>query len=82
MNSTLDLSSAGKVLALGEVPTTTSEITTPEKSVTAERNVAGSQLSHWRASDILEGFVGVLAVLYLLGIVALGLALLFYTFNR
>ena len=82
MNSTLNLSSADELLALEEVSSTTSEITIPEKSVTSERKSVASRPSYWRASDILEGVVGVLAVLYLLGIVALGLALLFYTFNR
>ncbi len=34
------------------------------------------------AAEMLEGFAGVLAVLYLLGAVVFGVALLFYTFSR
>ena len=38
--------------------------------------------SLWQAAEMLEGFAGVLAVLYLLGAVVFGVALLFYTFSR
>jgi len=38
--------------------------------------------SLWDAADILPVFAGFLAVLYLAGAVALGVALLFYTFAR
>lgn len=31
---------------------------------------------------MLEGFAGVVTVLYMLGVVAFGVALLFYTFSR
>jgi uncharacterized protein involved in response to NO len=40
------------------------------------------RLPLWHAAEMLEGFAGVVMVLYMLGVVAFGVDLLFYTFSR
>ena len=82
MNSTIDISSAGKVLAGSESPSISPRITRSEESFTAAQKFARTRLWHWRVSDILEGVAGVLVLLYLLGVIGLAFLVLFYTFSR
>jgi hypothetical protein len=70
------------VLAVYEAPTITSGTTKSEKSVTGATNFIEIRTPLWHAAEMLEGFAGVVAVLYMLGAVAFGVALLFYTFSR
>jgi hypothetical protein len=76
------MSPASKVLATDETPALSSGKTNFEKRVSGAGNLIWKRLTVWRVTDILEGIVGVFAVLYLFGAVALGVALLFYTFSR
>jgi hypothetical protein len=70
------------VLAVDEAPTITSGATKTEKSVTGATNFIQIRPPLWHAVEMLEGFAGIVAVLYMLGAVAFGVALLFYTFSR
>lgn len=96
MNTTLRIDTACGVVTANQAPTTTSAMIEAEQSTTevissaiveAEKTTTEA-ISNWvqrsapLAPVILEGFVGVLAVLYLLGGCTLAAALLFYTFNR
>jgi uncharacterized protein involved in response to NO len=53
-----------------------------EKSVTGATNFIQILPPLWHAVEMPEGFAGIVAVLYMLGAVAFGVALLFYTFSR
>ena len=68
--------------AIDEVPVVTSGATRSEKSATDATNLIRIRSCLWHATEMLEGFAGVLAVLYLLGAVIFGIALLFCTFSR
>jgi hypothetical protein len=81
MNTILRIDAASETDAANQGPAITSAIVKAEKSTTeAISNCV--QTSARLAPVILEGFVGVLAVLYLLGVCALAAALLFYTLSR
>ena len=81
MYTTLNMSSDRGVLAAEEVPAITfRETKSEEKSVSAANDLIRTRPSFWHATEILQGFAGVFAVIYLLGAVALGVALLYYTF--
>ena len=82
MYTTLQMSPASKVLATDETPAINSGKTNPEKRVSGAGNLTLKRLPVWQITNILEGIIGVFAVLYLFGAVALGVALLFYTFSR
>jgi hypothetical protein len=96
MNTTLRFDGASETEAVSQAPTITSAIITAEQSTTeaitsaiieAEQSTTEA-ISSWAQSwarlapVILQGFVGALAVLYLLGACALAAVLLFYTFSR
>jgi len=81
-NATLTISPASGVLAADEVPAIISGPTKSEKRFNGAINFTPMRPSLWDAADILQVFAGFLAVLYLAGAVALGVALLFYTFAR
>ena len=96
MNTTLRFDAASRAEAVNQAPTITSATITAEQSTTeaitsaiieAEQSTT-EVISRWMESSvrlapvILQGFAGVLAVLYLLGVCALGAILLFYTFSR
>ncbi len=82
LNSMLNMTSASGVLAVDEAPIITSGTTKSEKSPTGATNFIRIRLPLWHAAEMLEGFAGVVTVLYMLGVVAFGVALLFYTFSR
>ena len=96
MNTTSRTDAASEAEAANQAPTITSAIIKAEQSTTeaiisaiieAEQSTAEA-ISSWVQSSarlapvILQGFAGVLAVLYLLGVCALAAGLLFYTFGR
>ena len=81
-NVTLTISSASGVLAADEVPAIAFEKTKSERSLRGAINLTRIRQALWDAAEIVQGFAGFFAVLYLLGAVALGVALLFYTFTR
>ena len=81
MNTTLRIDAASGAEAANQAPTITSVIIKAERSTTeAISSLIGSSV--WLAPVILEGFAGVLAALYLLGMCAFAAVLLFYTFSR
>jgi hypothetical protein len=82
MNSTLAMGAASGVLAAKEAPATLSGSAKPEKSVESSIPFTRIRPSLWDAREIAQICGGIIAVLYLLGAVALGAALLFYTFTR
>ena len=81
MNTTLRFDAASGAEAVNQAPTITSATITAEQSTT---EAISSWAESWArlAPVILEGFAGVLAVLYLLGACAVAAGLLFYTFSR
>jgi hypothetical protein len=81
MNTTLRIDAASEADAANQAPTVTSAIVEAEQSTKeAISSLIGSSVR--LAPAILQGFAGVLAMLYLLGVCALAAALLFYTFSR
>ena len=81
MNTTLRIDAASGGKAANQAPTVTSAIIKAERSTKeAISSLIGSSVR--LAPVILEGFAGVLTVLYLLGACAFAAALLFYTFSR
>ena len=80
MYTTLDITSDREVLAAEEASAITSRKTPSEKSESAENDLIRTRPSLWHATEILLGFAGVFAVIYLLGAAAFGVALLYYTF--
>ena len=81
MNTTLRIDAASGANAANQAPTITSAITKAEQSTKeAISNLIGSSVR--LVPLILEGFAGVLVVLYLLGVCAFAAALLFHTFSR
>ena len=81
-NATSTISSASGVLAADEVSSIITGTTKSQKNVKGEITLARIQISLWDATEILLGFAGFMAVLYLAGAAALGLVLLYYTFTR
>ena len=96
MNTTLRIDAASGADAGNQAPTITSAMIKAEQSTTeviSSAIVEAGQstteaISSWVQSSarlapaILQGFAGVLAMLYLLGACALAAGLLFYTFSR
>ena len=96
MNTTLRFDAASGAEAVNQTPTITSATITAEQtpteaitSVTIQAEQSTTEaISSWAESwarlapVILEGFAGVLAVLYLLGACAFAAVLLFYTLSR
>ena len=96
MNTTLRIDTACGVVTANQAPTITSAMIEAEQSTTevissaigeagqstteAISNLMESSVR--LAPAILQGFAGVLAMLYLLGACALAAGLLFYTFSR
>ena len=81
-NAMLTMSSASGVLAADEVPAISSQSTKSEKTLKGTINFTRIRPSLWDAADILQEIVGFTAVLYLVGVIALGVVLLFYTFTQ
>jgi hypothetical protein len=96
MNTILRFDAASGAEAVNQAPAITSATITAEQSTTeaitsaiiqAEQSTTEA-ISSWAESwarlapVILQGFVGVFAVLYLLGVCAVAAGLLFYTFSR
>ena len=81
-NAAFTVSSASGVLAADEAPTIIPGPAKSEKSFEGAINFTRMRPSLRDAPDILQVFAGSLAVLYLAGAVALGVALLFHTFAR
>ena len=81
MNTTLRIDAASGAAAANQAPTITSAITKAEDSA-IEATFTWMRPSLRLAAVIPQGVAGVFAVLYLLGAVAFGVALLFYTFSR
>jgi hypothetical protein len=81
MNTTLRIDSAAGTESANQAPTVTSATIKAEQSTT-EAISNWVQASARLAPVILEGFAGVFAVQYLLGVCAFAAALLFYTFSR
>ena len=96
MNTALRIDAANGADGGNQAPTITSAVIEAEQSTTevissaiVEAGQSATEaISSWVQSSarlapvILQGFAGVLAVLYLLGACALAAALLFYTFSR
>jgi hypothetical protein len=71
------------MLAADKALTITSESTKSEKSLTSAISLIWVQPALRHAAETLQGLAGILlAVLYSLGAIGLGAALLFYTFTR
>jgi hypothetical protein len=81
-NATSTIGSTSGVLAADEVPSIITGTTKSQKNVKGEISFTRIQISLWDATETLLGFAGFIAVLYLAGAAALGLALLYYTFTR
>ena len=81
MNATLDLSSASGV-STHETPAITSGTISSERKVSDALKPIWIRLCFTYAAAALQGVALLLALLYLLGAVAFGVALLFYTFSR
>ena len=81
MNRALSIDAASGEVVVNQAPTITSAITKAEQSAT-EATFTRMRPSLRLAAVIPQGVAGVFAVLYLLGAVAFGVALLFYTFSR
>ena len=82
MNSALAMGSASGVSAAKEAPAVSPGSTKPERSAESSIPFTRIRLSLWDAGEIAQMCAGLIAALYLLGAVALGVALLFYTFSR
>ena len=82
MYTTLNISSDRGVSATEEVPAITFREAKSEKSVSAANDLIRTRPSFWHATEILQGFAGVFAVIYLLGAVAFAAALLYFTFSH
>ena len=82
MNAMLDSDSSSRVLTPDETPAVSSGEITSERKVIDSLKVISVQPWRSYAAVLLEGVAGTLALLYLLGVVALGAAVLFYTLVR
>ena len=82
MDTILDISSSSGALASGKAAAIPSESTNSETSVTRAPRVIPMRLRISYAAAILQAAAGIFAVLYSLGAVAFGVALLYYTFSR
>ena len=81
MNTTLSIDATSGAAVVNQAPTITSAITKAEQSAT-EATFTWMRPSLRLAAAIPQGVAWVFAVLYLLGVAAFGVALLFYTFSR
>ena len=81
-NVTSTASSSSGVLAADDARAIISRTTKYATSLKDNIIFIRLRLSLWDTTEILIGFAGIIAVLYLVGAVALGLALLYYTFTR
>ena len=80
MTPRLNTSSIRSILAVGQPTTVTKQ--KESESVTVTRPAIRGWISVWRVTSLFEAFAVVFVVAYLLALVALSGALLFYTFNR
>lgn len=82
MNTMLDSNSSMRVLTPDETPAVSSgEITSERKVIDALKLISVQSLLSY-AGALLQVVAGLFALLYLLGAVALGAAVLFYTLVR
>jgi hypothetical protein len=79
-NTTYSISSLSESLAEDEVQTILSETTKCPRKL--ETKITRIRLSSWEATEVLLGLAGFLGVLYLFGVAAFGLALIYYTFAQ
>ena len=82
MYTNLNIGSASGVLTADEAPAITSGKAISEKNGSVARNLIRIRPALWHATEMIEGFAVAFVVLYSFGAVALGVALLFYTFSR
>ena len=82
MNTTLNIDSAGRVLAPDEASWTTIERTESERSLTGAPRVARAQPWLWYVRALLHVIAGVFLFLYALGAPTLAIVLLVYMFTR
>jgi hypothetical protein len=82
MNGMLDINSPNRVLTPDETPAVSSGEITFERKVIDEPKLISVQSWLSYAGTLLQGVAAVFALLYLLGAVAFGAALLFYTLSR
>jgi len=79
MTPSLNISSIRGILAVGQPTTVTEQRESESVRVTKP---AINRISVWRVTSLFEAFAMVFVASYLLALVALSGALLFYTFNR
>ena len=82
MNTTLNIDSAGRVLAPDEASWTIIERTESERGLTDAPRVARAQPWLWYGRALLHVIAGVLTILYALGAPTLVIVLLVYMFTR
>ena len=82
MNTTLNVDSAGRVLAPDEGSWTTILRTESERSLTGAPRAVRAQPWLWYVRALLHVIAGVFAILYALGAPTLGIVLLVYMFTR
>ena len=82
MNTTLNIDSAGRVLAPDKGPWTTIERTESERGLTDAQRVGRAQPWLWYVRALLHVIAGVFAILYALGAPTLVILLLVYMFIR
>ncbi|MBV8212041.1 MAG: hypothetical protein JOZ08_02300 [Verrucomicrobia bacterium] len=81
MTPSLNIICVRAMLAAGQ-PNTIAAKENDFKNVTVTKPACQSWRSVWRLTSLFEAFGAILVVSYLLGVVALSGALLFYTFNH
>ena len=81
MTPSLDIFLARSILTLGQ-PRTIAAKRTEFESVTGTKLASQSWRSVWCVTSLFEAFAAIFVVFYLLALVALSGAVLFYTFSR
>lgn len=81
MTPSLHIFSTRNMLTLGQ-PKTIAAKRTEFESITGTKPASQSWRSVWRVTSLFEASAAIFLVFYLLALVALSCALLFYTFNR
>jgi hypothetical protein len=82
MNAIVNLRSVGGVLTSDEAPAITSGTISSERKVSGALKPIGIRACFSYAAALLQGAAMIFVLLYLLGAVAFGVALMFYTFSR
>ena len=81
MTTRLNTSSAGSALALDVVPVLDALQNQYEEELNGTKNIPWFEPLARHIPKLLEGLAGLFALVYLFGAIALGAALLFYTFR-